>query len=142
MKNDLKKAVEILESEGRALVLVKDGKVLMRDNRRGIGPMYDVATKEREAALASSLADKVIGKAAAMLAVDAGIVNLYAAVLSEEAERVLSEADIYCEFGRKVPFIQNRGKTGKCPMELLAGDLGHDETEVLKERLKEFLGKK
>ncbi|PLX31916.1 MAG: DUF1893 domain-containing protein [Clostridiales bacterium] len=142
MKNDLKKAIEILESEGRALVLARDGVVLFKDDRRGIGPMYDIATKERESARGSSLADKVIGKAAAMLAVDAGIENLYAAVLSEEAEMVLSEAGIYCEFGKRVPFIQNREKTGKCPMERIAGDLGHDETEALKERLKEFLEKK
>ncbi len=141
MKNDLKKAVEILESEGRALVLARDGAVLFKDDRRGIGPMYDIATKERESARGSSLADKVIGKAAAMLAVDAGIENLYAAVLSEEAELVLSEASIYCEFGKMVPFIQNREKTGKCPMERIAGDLGYEEVDTLKARLKEFLKK-
>ncbi|HKL11512.1 MAG TPA: DUF1893 domain-containing protein [Clostridia bacterium] len=141
MKNDLKKAIEILESEGRALVLARDGAVLFKDDRRGIGPMYDIATKERESARGSSLADKVIGKAAAMLAVDAGIENLYAAVLSEEAELVLSEAGIYCEFGKMVPFIQNREKTGKCPMERIAGDLGYEEVGTLKARLKEFLKK-
>jgi len=141
MKNDLKKAIEILESEGRALVLARDGAVLFKDDRRGIGPMYDIATKERESARGSSLADKVIGKAAAMLAVDAGIENLYAAVLSEEAELVLSEASIYCEFGKMVPFIQNREKTGKCPMERIAGDLGYEEVDTLKARLKEFLKK-
>jgi len=139
MKNDLKKAVDVLDSEGRALVLVRDGAVLMKDDRRGIGPMYDIATKERRLACGSSLADKVIGKAAAMLAVDAGIDKLYAAVLSEEAERVLSEEGIYYEFKRKVPFIQNRQKSGKCPMELLAGDLAHGQVEELKKRLAEFL---
>jgi hypothetical protein len=74
-----------------------------------------------------------------MLAVDAGIARLYAVVISAEAEKVLSEACVEYHFKTMVPFIQNREKTGKCPMERLAGDLGFGEAKVLKERLREFL---
>ena len=139
MHKDLKRAIDILDREGRALVLVRNGEVLKKDDRRGIGPMYDIATSERPLSDGSSLADKVIGKAAAMLAVDAGIDRLYATVISEEAEKVLSDANVEYHFKTMVPFIQNREKTGKCPMERLAGGLEFGETEVLKERLKEFL---
>ncbi|MBK5251239.1 MAG: DUF1893 domain-containing protein [Peptostreptococcaceae bacterium] len=139
MHKDLKMAVDMLYSEGRALVLVRNGEVLKRDDRRGIGPMYDIATGERSLSDGSSLADKVIGKAAAMLAVDAGIARLYALVISEEAEKVLSDAKMEYHFKTMVPFIQNREKTGKCPMERLAGGIEFGDTEVLKERLREFL---
>ncbi len=139
MHKDLKMAVEILNLEGRALVIVRDGEVLKRDNRRGIGPMYDIVTGERSFSDGSSLADKVIGKAAAMLAIDAGIARLYALVISAEAEKALSDAGVEYHFKTMVPFIQNREKTGKCPMERLAGDLEFGDTEVLKKRLKEFL---
>lgn len=139
MHKDLKQAVEILNEEKRALVLVRDGEILMKDDRRGIGPIYEIAAGEKTFVLGSSLADKVIGKAAAMLAADAGIARLYAVVLSEEAERVLIKARIDYDYEKKVPYIQNREKDGRCPMEKLAGDLNYDETHILKKRLEDFL---
>lgn len=139
MHKDLKRAEEILRLEGRALVLVRRGETVLKDDRRGIGPIYEIATDKRDLAEGASLADKVIGKAAAMLAVDAGIERLYAAVLSEEAAEVLRWGGIPFEKERLVPFIKNRDKTGRCPMEKLAEGLAYGEVEILKACIAGFL---
>ena len=63
------------------------------------------------------VADKVIGKAAAMLLIKGKVKELYATIISEHACSVLESNNIPYSFDKKVPYIINRTKTGMCPME-------------------------
>lgn len=65
----------------------------------------------------ASVADKVVGKAAAFLYVKLQIKELYAGVISTPACAVLERHGISVEYGKKVDVIENRTHTGYCPME-------------------------
>lgn len=86
----------------------------------------------------TSCADKVVGKAAALLMQKAGVATLYAGIISEPATKVLTDAGIEYEYGTLVPRIQNRKGDGLCPMESAVMDISDaDEAyAVLREKLK------
>lgn len=53
-------------------------------------------------------ADHLIGRAAALLLLAAGVKAVYGEVMSEEAHRLLSDAGVRTEYGTLVPKILNR----------------------------------
>ena len=75
------------------------------------------------------LADKVIGKAAALLIIFGNIKVVYANVMSDCAKKILEENNVEVEYNRIVPYIMNRDGTDKCPMEKLIENID-DPTEA------------
>lgn len=112
--NDLNQAKSLLYGDKR-IVLVKDNKILT-SNARGISPMLNFIL-QGENLQGFSLADKIVGKAAALLFVKAKIKNVYAKLISKSAIDVLKKAQIFVEYETMVETIINRDKTGTCPME-------------------------
>ena len=100
---------------GHTICLCKDGNLLTSD-KRGISPMMDFIEEDRDVA-GYSVADKIVGKAAAFLFVLAGITEVYAEVVSSEGKRVLDEHGIPCSFSVMTENIVNRKGDGMCPME-------------------------
>ena len=115
MNTDLERAKKLLEGGGYTCVLCKNGQVFTA-SQRGVRPLLDWLDDGTELSGASA-ADKVVGKAAAMLYCLLGVRAVYAGVLSQPALEVLQGHGIETTFGRLVPFIENRDKTGLCPME-------------------------
>ena len=62
-------------------------------------------------------ADKVVGKAAALLYCLLGVRCVYGAVMSDAAVKVLRRNGIEAYWGRLTENIRNRTNTGLCPME-------------------------
>jgi len=122
-------------------VLEKDGKV-HTFNKRGIAPILDLLSDNKELLNQADVADRVIGKAAAMLLAKANIKSLYTVVISEHAIPVLEEYNIPYSYKEKVPYIINRTNTGMCPMEECSMSIASiDEAEEkLRARLKELAG--
>ena len=71
----------------------------------------------------ASVADKIVGKAAALLLVRGGAVEVYAEVVSEPALKVLEKHRILCIHGEVVENIQNRVRSGICPMESAVSEI-------------------
>ena len=118
---DLECAKALLSQTDHTIVLCRSG-ACYTDNRRGIAPMLGFV--ERGIDLRGfSVADRVVGKAAAMLFVCAGIKQVYAAVVSRPALDTLAQYHIPCEWGTLVPFIINRAGDGPCPMETAVREL-------------------
>lgn len=68
--------------EGRyALVIVKQGDLLFASKDRGIRPIYDALVQLGDNLKGASLADRVIGKAAAMFCVLAQVEAVYAELI-------------------------------------------------------------
>lgn len=103
-------------------VLVQDGEVVMTSYDKGVKPLMSFYGS-RESYKSTVLADKVIGRAAAFLAVLCGITEVYAEIISEEAIKVLNDYQIPFTYGRVVPYITNRSGDGLCPMEELSKDV-------------------
>ncbi|MEA2077359.1 MAG: DUF1893 domain-containing protein [Candidatus Marinimicrobia bacterium] len=64
-----------------------------------------------------SIADRVIGKAALMLAVYFGAKDVYTPLASKYAMDAALDLDLDLEAEEVVPYIINRTKDGMCPME-------------------------
>lgn len=114
----IRKAEKMLEGEGVTCVILS-GREERISRERGIRPLIDVLQKEPEILKNSVIADRVIGKSAAMLAVYSGVHEIYAGVISEYAKKVLEENHISFRYGKMVPYIINRNGDGMCPMEQL-----------------------
>ncbi len=86
---------------------------------RGIATLYRLLGEEPEFLKGASVADKVVGKGAAALMMAGSIGALYAEVISEPALALLATASdaIYVKYGTIVPQIENRSRTGMCPVE-------------------------
>ena len=111
--NDLERAKEGLN--GHTLCLVRGEEVLVRDER-GIAPMMALLAEGKDLK-GFSAADRVVGKAAAMLFVKAKIRELFAETISRSAAEFLEENGLPFSYRTMTEYIVNRDGTGRCPME-------------------------
>lgn len=130
-------ARKILEEENQKVVVVKNGQVVFKSIDRGIKPMYYLSKELKEEAKKSSIADRVIGKGAAILCGYLEITELYGELMSENAIQILEKRDIQYSFNEKCSYIKNREKTDYCPIEKRSLDI-EEPTELLK-RIENFL---
>lgn len=114
--NDLSKAKSLLQSKPQYTCVLCRGETLYTDEKKGIAPMMSFLDQEIDLQ-GFSAADRIVGKAAAMLFVLAGVRALYAQVLSESGMLVLKKYGVAFEYGTLTPSIINRKGTGLCPME-------------------------
>ena len=113
--NDLEQAKEILKTGKYTCVICKDG-VVHTSTKRGVAPLVEWLTNGFDIKDFSA-ADKIVGKAAALLFVLCGVKEIYAPVMSKTAADILSRHGIYAEWDTLVQTIINRSGTGPCPME-------------------------
>lgn len=109
-------AVSRLYRENLSCVVEKEGNTYT-SAQFGIKPLMQFLRENRRFFEGAVVADKVIGKAAALLLIDGGVSEVFGAVMSESAAAFLSAYNVpfgYCEL---VPMIENRTHTGMCPME-------------------------
>lgn len=84
--------------------------------KTGIQPMMDWISEQVDLR-GFHIADRIVGKAAAMLFVKAGIASVYAEVLSVPAKTYLESHGIPVTFQTLTQRIINRNGNGICPME-------------------------
>lgn len=100
---------------GHTICLCKDGNCVCSE-KRGIAPMMSFIASGTNLS-GFSVADIVVGKAAAMLFLKCGIVAVYAKTLSESGKAVLEKHGIPFEYETLTEKIINRDGTDICPME-------------------------
>ncbi len=110
---------------------------IRRFERRGVADLFSLVTDEPEFLRGASVADKVIGRGAALLLVKGGARRVYAEVVSSGALGVLRRAGIEVSFGGEVANIINRAGTDICPVEKLTGGVESPDEAYL--MIKEFL---
>ena len=137
MDNSLEAAKKALAEGGYTCVVASGGSVIFTSTDRGVKPLVEYyhrfAGERRQDA---ALADKVIGRAAALLAILAGIPELYTGV-SIAALEELEKAGIPAGYETKAEAIRNRAGTGLCPMEQLSQ--GVTTPEEMLARVEQFL---
>lgn len=109
------------EHHSTCAILTKDGR-LLESALAGVAPLTDWLQKEPELLRGASVADRVVGKAAALLMLCGGVREVYADVISEHAAICLGGSCVPFYEGERVPYIINRARTGMCPMEKLCLD--------------------
>lgn len=143
MNEQLEKAVEILKKENHSCVLIKDN-VLSASDDFGVKPLMSLLRKDRTAFQNGVIADKVVGKAAAMLAISGGAAAVYGAVMSEPAAEILKKSGIYFSYDELAPNIKNRKGDGLCPLEKAVLDIQNpdDAFDILEDAIKELMKNK
>lgn len=134
---NLELAKKLLIDEDLSLVLVKEGQVIYKSKARGIRPIYDLYLNYKDQAKGGALADKVIGRAAAIFAKDLQIKSLYAGLISQAAIEVLTGIGVF--YQKTVPRILNMDQTDLCPIEKLSQDI--NQVQDLEIKIEEFLQK-
>lgn len=112
--NDLELAKDLLKDE-LTIVLAKDT-VIYKDNKRGIKPMLDLINNEIDLT-GFSVADKVVGKGAAVLFIYSKVKEIYTKVISAPALEILIKYNIKVSYDKLVENIINRKGDDICPME-------------------------
>ncbi|MCL2023723.1 MAG: DUF1893 domain-containing protein [Oscillospiraceae bacterium] len=93
----------------------------------GICPIITAFEENPQVFRGACVADKVIGKAAAMMLVYGGAVSVWGNVMSQSALEFLCQRGIDVSWGEIVPYLKRRDGKGQCPMEERA--IGMDDLE-------------
>ena len=139
MRNrDLELAKSRLKDRNLTLVIVKESKIIFETESQGVGGFLQAIENLGKRLVASSVADKIVGAAAAMLCVYSEVSYMFAVTISEEGIKVLEDNDIIYKFENEVPNILNHDRTDICPFEKLV--IGSREPKEAYTNLKSFAG--
>jgi len=140
---DIEIAKSQLMANNFSLVIAKNGQVIFETKKSGIGGFLQAIEQLDNELLSSSVADRIIGMAAAMLCVYIKVDSVFALTLSEGGMRVLEGSGVAFEFMNKVSNILNRDKTDVCPFEkrAMASKNAEDAYVNLKAFAEKIMGK-
>jgi len=122
--NDIKK--ELYENNYKIIVMKNDEAIFI-SMERGIKPIYDLYNQVNHKSINNAyVADRVTGKAAALILSYLKIKGIFTELISENAIKIFKENDIEVEYKTKVKNILNRTKDDLCPVEKIS----FNETDV------------
>lgn len=122
--NDLK---DILLKENHTIVIYKNDASLVVSDERGVAPLMKLLSDNKTQLKDSIIADKVIGKAAALLMIYGYVKEVYTPIISAPAIEVFNNHNIKIHYDKKVERIINRKGDGLCPMESLCMNVDNPE---------------
>ena len=125
--SDLDKAKSRLYEEELTLAIVKNGVVLFETESHRISGFLGAIEQLGARLEGASVADRVAGKAVALLCVYAKICDVYAEVLSMKAKAVFEENGISHEWKTLVDNVLDLNKSRVCPFEKAASDISDPE---------------
>lgn len=130
--------IAINNLNGHSICLCRSGRIFT-DDGRGISPMMRFIDENKDLC-GYSVADVIVGKAAAILFVKAGISAVHGKVMSESGKAYLESHSIPCTYDILTKRIINRHGTDICPMEKTVAEIDDAEAGyiALKSRLNEI----
>jgi hypothetical protein len=138
--SDLETAKRYLREKGYSLVIAKAGRIVFATRQSGVSGFLRAIDKfSKDDLVGSSVADRVVGRAAAMLCLYCAVKAVYAVVLSEGGKELLEKNRVPFQFESLVPNILNRQKTGTCPFEQMVSAIPNAEEAY--EKLKSCINK-
>ena len=136
LKSDLDLAREILQAGDCRLVIVKEGDVLWQSDDRMLLGLLACVDALGTVSRGASMADVVVGKAAALVARALGVEAVYTPLLSRRALDYLRQQGIRMEYDLLVEGILNRSRNDLCPLEHITVDI--DDAERALEVIRDF----
>lgn len=117
---DLDIAKDFLKNRNLSLVIVRDGKVIFESRLSGVAGLIQAIESINGSLHSSSVADKIVGRAAALLLIYSHVSEVYAVTMSKWGLTVLEEAGIKAEYDNLAPKILNRRGDDVCPFEKIS----------------------
>ena len=125
MSTDLQRAKERLQSTGSTCVLCREDVVLTSQERGILSLLRWLGTSADTSGCCA--ADKVVGKAAALLYCLLGVRCVHGNVMSTAAVKTLRRHGIEAHWDTLTEFIRNRAGTDLCPMEAATAQINNPE---------------
>ncbi|MCW4052175.1 MAG: DUF1893 domain-containing protein [Candidatus Bathyarchaeota archaeon] len=125
--NGLELAKQKLKEDKLSLAIAKDSHILYQTRSEGILGLLRAVDELKDELAGASVADRVMGKAAALLCVHVDVACVFALTMSKSGLTTLRKHGIYYEFEKLVPVILNMDKNCKCPLEKLVENLTNGE---------------
>lgn len=117
MNTDLEIAKKRLTENRVSLSIVKEGKILFESRSNGLKDLFQAVDKLGTSLRNASIADQIVGKAAAFLFVYSRVDSVFAVTISEKGLKLLEQNRVSAEFRNIVPNVLNRERTDVCPFE-------------------------
>jgi len=122
---DLAIAKKRLGIKSLTISIVKNDEIIFETVSHGISGFLEAIAKLGDKLEGASVADRVVGKAIALLCVYAKVKAVYAITLSKKAKAVLENNVVYHEWEDLVENILDVNKAGICPFEKLAKEISN-----------------
>lgn len=122
-------------------IVMRDGVITNQASGIGVKPILYFLENEPEVLAGAGVADKIIGKAAAMLLVMAGVTYVYGELMSVAGRDYLKSKGVAFEYGRCIDVISNRTGNGICPLEKTVMEMEnpHDAYLALKDTISQLM---
>ena len=138
--NDLEKAKSLLIQNHLTLVIIKSGEILFETRSNRISGFLNAIEQLGKELENSAVADKVAGKAVALLCIYAGINAVYAETLSTKAKEVFEKNRITHQWKTLVDNILDQKRQKTCPFEKEAKNItspneAYERFNILKQRM-------
>ncbi len=114
-------AKERLAAKNHTLVVCR-GDVVLGFDRRGVADLYTLLHDGSELLRGASVADKVVGRAAAALMIAGGVRALHTGVVSRLALDLFARSSVEVHYDVVVEHVINRAQTDWCPLERRCAD--------------------
>lgn len=127
----------LLEESGQNLLVFRDGEVIFSSASRGVAPLIEaVEAVGREGLEGVVTADRIVGKAAALLNVYMGASEVHAMLISSGAKEALGDHGVVFVFREETDAIKMRDGVVFCPFESLVQGVSDPEEAYLRIRAK------
>lgn len=123
----IKELKDILLTENHTIVIYKSDASLIVSDERGVTPLMKILSDDKTQLKDAIVADKVIGKAAALLMIYGSVKEVYTPTISAPAIEVFLNHNITLHYDKVVDRIINRKGDGLCPMESLCINVDNPE---------------
>lgn len=97
--------------------IIKEDKIIFSSSEKGVKPLLDYYNEFGVSNDPLTIVDKIIGKGAVVLSILVGAKSIITPTISEDALLLAKEYNLNVSFENIVPFIINRNKDGRCPIE-------------------------
>ena len=127
--------------DGYTCVITRDGQTLYASRESGIRPLLEILRQGIDVS-GGDAADRIVGKAAALLYARMGVARVKAVVMSRSGLSVLESRGIPAQYQTLTDAIVNRRGDGPCPMEQAVADLDDPDRAyaALEARVRELAG--
>lgn len=138
--SDRERARALLKENAALTCAFVRGEEIITSTERGVKPL--LALLDGATLQGFSCADRVVGRAAALLYVLLGAKEIHAEVLSRSGEEVFKTHKIAYGYDDFSEHIVNRAGTGLCPMELATEGISDPQEglNAIRKKLKELAG--
>ena len=138
--NDLEKAKSLLIQNHLTLIIIKRGETLFETKSNRISGFLNAIEQLGKKLEDAAVADKVAGKAVALLCVYSGINAVYAEILSTKAKEVFEKNRITHQWKTLVENILDQNRQDTCPFEKEAKTVtspneAYERFNILKQRM-------